>query len=186
MSHHRLLQELHCSCAHLAVFPVCRSASLPRVPLCCHVWKQAFALMYNTSLDPCFWYGCWQDSVKKKLVPKRRPLWDNCSYRGTKTTCLAFYLGSGVRICLRVYCWAQRRQETKEMPPTLWMWFSCVVEESSYCVVVNIIQVDSDWMTTWYGNVGLVEIALPCGNVIRLHVVDTLSQHTIYCCISTF
>lgn len=70
VSLHRLLQELHRLCAHLAVFPVCRSASLPRVPLCCHVWKRAFALMYNTSLDPCFWYGCWQESVEEKLVPK--------------------------------------------------------------------------------------------------------------------
>lgn len=83
-------------------------------------------------------------------------------------------------------CWAWRQQETKEMPPTLWMWFSCVVEKSSYCVVVNIMEVDSDWMTTWYGNMGLVEIALPCGNVIRLHVMDTMSQHDVYCCISIF
>lgn len=83
-------------------------------------------------------------------------------------------------------CWAWRQQETKEMPPTLWMFFSCVVEESSYCVVVNIMEVDSDWMTTWYGNMGLIEIALPCGNVIRLHVMDTMSQHNVYCCISTF
>ena len=63
-------RELRCMCAHLAVFPACRSASLPRVPLCCHVWKQAFALMYNTSLDPTFWCGCWQGSVEEKLVPK--------------------------------------------------------------------------------------------------------------------
>lgn len=77
-------------CAHLAVLPVCRSASLPRVPLCCHVWKQASALMYNTSLDPCFWYGCWQDRKEEKLVPKRSSLWDNVSYWATKRLVLHF------------------------------------------------------------------------------------------------
>ena len=34
-------------------FPVWGSASLPRIPLCCHVWKQSAALMYNTSHARC-------------------------------------------------------------------------------------------------------------------------------------
>lgn len=30
--------------------------------------------MYNTSLDPCFWYGCWQDSVEGEAGAKKDTL----------------------------------------------------------------------------------------------------------------
>lgn len=102
MSLPRHLQQLRCLRTHLAVLPVCGSASLPRVPLCCHVWKQAAALMYNTSLDPCFWYGCWQYGVEggreRELMPKTWHLFGITSLAGQKRACLAFYLWSGVSI----------------------------------------------------------------------------------------
>lgn len=134
MSLQRLLQELYGLCAHLAGFQVCRSASLPRVPLCCHVWKQASALMYNTSLDPCFWFGCWQDSAKEKLVPKRRSLQGWLLSLSNKKTCLKFYLWSVVRICLFVLFLGVETTKDKNVSHSFNEIFFCVTGKNRCCL----------------------------------------------------
>lgn len=127
---HRLLQL----CAHLAVFPVCRSASLPRVPLCCHVWKQAFALMYNTSLDPRILMWLLTGKCGGEAVAKRCSLRDNCSRWATKTTCLAFYLWNGVRVCLLVLLLGLGTTTTHSLNVICWCgWTVIVLLHKYYC-----------------------------------------------------
>lgn len=164
MSLHRLLQELHCLCAHLAVLPVCRSASLPRVPLCCHVWKQASALMYNTSLDPCFWYGCWQDRVEEKLVPKRCSLWDNVSYWATKRLVLHFTCEMVSESAYLCYFWFLEKTTTDKNAShsfnviCLYGW-----AQQLLCKNLRLTLIGREVLDSYK--------ELSCGNVIGLHVV---------------